>query len=97
MKKISFTMSIFMGLMMSFALSLTGNLLSGHFALPMFLMSFAGSFILSLIIGLIIPMKPLSDKVCGKFGAEQGTIKARIISSLLSTVIYDDSYGRKEP
>ena len=88
MKKISFTMSIFMGLMMSFALSLTGNLLSGHFALPMFVMSFAGSFILSLIIGLIIPMKPLSDKVCGKFGAEQGTIKARIISSLLSTFIY---------
>lgn len=88
MKKIGRTMSLFMGLVMSFSLSLTGNLLSGHFAIRNFLVSFACSFMLSLLIGFLIPMKPLSDKACEKVNAKPGTIKAKLTSAVLSSLIY---------
>lgn len=88
MKKIGLIMSVCMGLIMSFSLSLTGNLMSGRFAVPTFLLSFVCSFSLSLLIGLCIPMKPLCDKVCRKFNAPPQTIKARILSALVSSLIY---------
>ncbi|MBE6854869.1 MAG: hypothetical protein E7501_04350 [Ruminococcus sp.] len=88
MKKIGLLMSVCMGLIMSFSLSLTGNLMSGRFAVPTFLLSFLCSFVLSLLIGLCVPMKPLCDKICRKFHAPPQTIQSRVLSAVVSSLIY---------
>ncbi|MBQ4485480.1 MAG: hypothetical protein II936_00545 [Oscillospiraceae bacterium] len=87
-KKISILMGLLMGLSMSLCMSLCGTLLSGHFTVQSWLISFAVSFVISIIIGFIVPMKPLSDKVCQKFGAAPETAKAKIISALVSDIVY---------
>ncbi|MBR4224603.1 MAG: hypothetical protein IKR73_07315, partial [Oscillospiraceae bacterium] len=73
---------------MSFFLSLTGSLMSGHFAVKEWLLSFAVSLVISIIISLLIPMKPLSDRVCDKFGTDPMSVKGRLISTAVSDAIY---------
>lgn len=80
--------SVLMGVSMSFFLSLTGTLLSGHFTVPMWLISFGISLAISLLIGFIVPMKPLTDKVCSKFGADERSIKGKLISAAVADLVY---------
>ena len=88
MKKIGMKMSLYMALTLSFCLSLVGNLSSGHFSVPGFLISFVVSFVISLVIGFFIPMKPLTDKLGGKLGLEDCSMKKRLFDSLISDLIY---------
>ncbi len=88
MKKIGMQMSILMGISMSFCLSLTGVLSSGHFTIPAFLSSFIISTIISLIIGFFVPMKKVSDTAVEKAGLTPHTLKARLLESLISDLIY---------
>ena len=68
MKKVGMTISLFMGVAMSFFLSLTGTLTSGHFTIPSWLISFAVSTVISIVIGLLIPMKIVNEKVGVNYG-----------------------------
>ena len=61
MKQVGRKMSIYMGVTLSFCLSLVGNLSSGRFTIPGFLLSFIISTIISLLIGFFVPMKKVSD------------------------------------
>ncbi len=88
MKKKGMIISVLMGFVMSLSLSLTGNLLSGHFTIGGFLLSFAVSFVISLIIGFLVPMKPLGDKACRKCNIQPETFKANLLTSLISDLIY---------
>ena len=91
MKKVGMTISIFMGVTLSFCLSLTGNLMgsrqSGAFSVPGWLISFVVSTLISLIIGFIVPMKKISDSIQGRFGGPR-SLKARLIDTLVSDIIY---------
>ncbi|MCR5476831.1 MAG: hypothetical protein K6E92_04300 [Lachnospiraceae bacterium] len=86
MKKVGMKVSIFMGISLSFCLSLVGNLLSGKFSFPMFLISFAASTLISLVIGFLVPMKKVGDAVTK--GMERGSVKARLVESAVSDLIY---------
>lgn len=88
MKKVGSLMSIYMAVALSFCMSLTGNLSSGHFTVPAFLISFAVSFVISLIIGLIVPMKPLTDKLSAKAGLKEGGNKRRLFDALVGDIVY---------
>ena len=88
MKKIGTQMSILMGVSMSFCLSLTGLLSSGHFTVPGFLVNFVISTIISLIIGFLVPMKKVTDSAVEKAGLTPHTLKARFLESFISDLIY---------
>ena len=88
MKKIGMTVSIFMGVSMSFFLSLTGTLTSGHFTIPSWMISFAVSTLISLIIGFLVPMKKVNDKVVGAFKLRPFSFPARCMESFVSDLIY---------
>ena len=87
-KKIGRGMSIRMALLMSFFLSLVGTLTSGHFTVVGFLLSFVVSTIISLLIGLIVPMGKVTEGACRKVGLKPRTIGNRLLSSLISDLIY---------
>lgn len=88
MRIIGRAMSIRMGLLMSFCLSLVGTLTSGHFTIPGFIISFIVSTVISMIIGFLIPMGKVTNALSGKLGLRQGTIQERLFSSLISNLIY---------
>ncbi|MBQ7371129.1 MAG: hypothetical protein IJW67_04490 [Blautia sp.] len=87
-KKIGREMSILMGVTLSFCLSLVGNLSSGRFTFPGFLLSFLVSTIISLIIGFLVPMKKVTDSLDTKLGLKPRTMGARLFDSLISDFIY---------
>ncbi len=87
MRKVGMKMSISMGLILSFCLSLVGNLTSGHFTVPGFLVSFAASTVISLIIGFVIPTKKVGDSVCDKLNLKPG-LGRRCMETLVSDLIY---------
>ena len=88
MKKIGIQMSILMGITLSFCLSLTGNLISGHFTLPGFLISFLVSLLVSMVIGFFIPMPKLEASVCRKLNIEQRSLKGNAVTAVISDLIY---------
>ncbi|MBR5722647.1 MAG: hypothetical protein IKX57_03390 [Oscillospiraceae bacterium] len=88
MKKIGLQMSVLMGITLSFFLALTGNLRSGHFTLPAFLISFLLSTVISLLIGLFVPMPKLEGAVCEKLQAEPRSMKGNAVTALVSDLIY---------
>ena len=88
MKKAGMKISVCMGLVMSFFLSLTGNLTSGHFTMPRFLLSFLISTIISLVIGFLVPMARINAGIEKRMGAAPGDIRARLLESLVSDLIY---------
>ena len=88
MKKASIEMSLLMGVTLSFFLSLTGTLSSGHFTIPDFLLSFAVSFVISLIIGFLVPMHKVTAALDKKLGIKPHTLGARFFDSLVSNIIY---------
>ncbi|MCR4656039.1 MAG: hypothetical protein K5770_07415, partial [Lachnospiraceae bacterium] len=70
MRKVGMKMNILMGVSLSFGLSLTGNLSSGHFTVPGFLISFLASTVVSIIIGFLVPMRKLETAAVSKAGLE---------------------------
>ncbi len=88
MRAAGLKVSICMGLMMSFSLSLVGNLTSGHFTLPGFFMSFLVSTIISILIGIIIPMPKLNLAIQKKMGGDPRALKVRIFETFVSDLIY---------
>ena len=88
MRKIQRQMAIYMGVTLSFCLSLFGNATSGNFTVPGWIISFILSCIISLIIGWFVPMKTVSDKITGAMGLEQGKGITRVVEALISDIIY---------
>ncbi|SFX23525.1 hypothetical protein [Ruminococcus sp. XPD3002] len=87
-KKIAVTMSLLMGGTLSFFMSLLGNIMSGHFSLPGFIISFVISFIISIIIGLLIPVRKISSDLRHKFLFSEESMGGRCIDALISDFIY---------
>jgi hypothetical protein len=87
-KRVGLKMNIAMGLLMSFSMSLIGNLTSGHFQIIGFLISFVISTIISIIIGFIIPMGRLGAALCKMCRLKQGSMGARVLESIVSDIIY---------
>ena len=88
MKKIGQKMSILMGVTLSFCLSLTGNLSSGHFSLIGFVTSFLISLVISLLIGFLVPMRRVEESLCGRLGLKDRSLGKRCFTALISDVIY---------
>lgn len=87
-KKVGMKMSLCMAVSLSFCLSLTGNLSSGHFTVPGFLISFVVSFIISLIIGILVPMKKLTDALHRKLSMDERKLSTRFFDALVSDLLY---------
>lgn len=87
-RKQSLKMSLAMSVTMSFFLSLIGNLSSGRSSFPGFFKSFAISLVISLAIGLLVPMKKIADSLLQKFSLQPGSLKARVLQSLVSALCY---------
>ncbi len=85
-KKAGMQISIYMGVTMSFFLSLLGNLLSGHFTLILFLVTFAASTTVCYIIALLIPLGLLTEAATKKL--KQDGFPANCLASLISDIIY---------
>ena len=95
MRKIGIKIAFCMALLMSFGLSLTGNLMAEHPPeMPMapiimgFLACFVLSFVVSFSIGLIVPMPKVNAALARKFHLQPHTPKAHFIESLASNLIY---------
>ena len=88
MKSVGRKMSILMGVTLSFFLSLTGSVTSGHFVLPNWIFSFLLSTAVSLVIGFIVPMGKVGQIICRRLGAQPDEIMARVVKSLVSDLIY---------
>jgi len=80
--------SLMMGLILSFFQSLIGNLTSGHFALPSWLLSFAISVAVSWVIGFLVPIGKLGMSAARKAGFAPGTLKARLLQACVSDCIF---------
>ena len=81
-------MSLLMGISLSFALSLYGNLSSGHFSVPAFLVSFLLSTFISIMISMFVPMPKLEEKCCSKLGINPHSPGGNAVTALLSDLIY---------
>ncbi len=88
MKKIGRGMSLRMGITMSFFLSLTGTLTSGHFTVPGFLLSFLISTVISILIGFLIPIGKVTTTASQKLGLKPHSLPERLFNSFLSDLIY---------
>ena len=88
MKAAGIKISVCMGIVMSFFLSLTGTLSSGHFTIVGFLISFLVSTVISIIIRLIVPMGKINMSIEKKMGCAPGDLKVKLVESLISNLIY---------
>ena len=61
---------------------------AGQFSIPGFLKSFVISFLISLLLGQLIPARRISDSLLGKYELKPGTLKARLLESLVTTLTY---------
>lgn len=94
-KKIGFKVSLIMAILMSFALSLVGNLTAQRPPeMPLapivigFLASFAISFVISFAIGLLVPMPKVNEALCRTFKLQPRTPKANLVQSVVTNLIY---------
>ena len=87
-KKISREISLLMALTMSFTLTVVGLVSSGQFTLQKFLISFPLSFLISLVIGMLIPVKEIGEALVSKCHLTKGTLKARLLETLVSNVLF---------
>lgn len=88
MRKIQREMAVYMGITLSFCLSLFGNATSGNFSPVGWILNFILSSVISLIIGWFVPMKTVSDKITNKIGIKEGTALKRVTDSFISDIIY---------
>ncbi len=85
-QKAGLKMSLLMGLMMSFSLSLIGLLSAGRFTLSGFLVNFLTSFVISFLLGMILPVRKIAMKAAGAF--PPGSLKSRAVEALVSDLLY---------
>ena len=83
-RKVGIKMMLLMGITLSFCLSLTGLLTSGHFTWKGLLFNFLISFVISCIIGRIYPMHKVSVFLDKKFGLKHGKLSTHLVESFLS-------------
>ncbi len=95
MRNVRLKISFGMAVLMSFGLSLTGNLTAEHSPttptmaiVTGFLASFAVSFVVSFGIGLVVPMPRVNAALARKFHLQPRTLKAHIVESVFSNLIY---------
>lgn len=81
-------MSLYMGVTLSFILSLVGTLSSGHFTVPGWLISFVCSTIIALIIGFVVPMGKISRDLTEKLNLDPESVPAKLLKALVSDLIY---------
>ena len=87
MKTVGILMSVFMGITLSFCLSLLGNLLAeGGFKPIVFIISFIVSTLISLVIGFIVPMRKISTAITKNM--KPRSIGAKFVEALVSDIIY---------
>lgn len=87
MKTVGILMSVFMGITLSFCLSLLGNLLAeGGFKPIVFIISFIASTLISLVIGFIVPMRKISTAITKNMNPRG--IGAKLVDALVSDIIY---------
>lgn len=87
MKKIGRLMNIAMGIALSFCLSLTGMLTSpAKFEGVEFFLNFLISTVISIIIGFLVPLRPITEKVCGNI--PRGSFKRRCVEALIPDIIF---------
>lgn len=79
-------MSLLMGLMMSFSLTLIGLLSAGRFTLSGFLLNFLTSFVISFLLGMILPVRKIAMKAARVF--PPGSLKGRAVEALISDLLY---------
>lgn len=88
MKKVGRKMSLYMGVTMSFVLSLVGNLSSGHFTFPGFLLSFVISTVVALLIGMIVPVGKITRDALKNAKLAPDSTGGKLLSALISDLIY---------
>ncbi len=95
MRKVGMKIAFIMAILMSFALSLTGNLFARRPPeTPLapiiigFLECFILSFVISLAIGLFVPIPKVNAALAKKFHLQPRTLKAHFVESLASNLIY---------
>ncbi len=87
MNKVKTKMGLMMSVTMSFCLSLTGMLSSGKFTLPGFVRNFLISFLISTVITTFFPIRELVLKCTDKLNLKPGTLKFRLIGTLISDLL----------
>lgn len=87
-KKIGIRMMLLMGSTLSFFLSLTGLLTSGHFSWKGLLFNWLISFIISCIIGRVYPMQKISIFLDKKLDLKRGKLSTHLVESFLSDCAY---------
>ena len=87
MKKVEQTMSLLMGISLSFVLSLTGTLSSGSFTFPSFVSSFLISVVISMFITKIIPMQKISSTLSERLKLQKESISGRLFETLVSDLL----------
>ena len=95
MRAVGMKVALAMALLMSFGLSLTGNLMAERPPeIPMaaivigFLECFILSFAISFAIGLFVPMPKVNAALARKFHLQPRTLKTHFVESLASNLIY---------
>lgn len=95
MRKIGFKVALFMAILMSFGLSLTGTLMAERppetpaiASVIGFLECFALSFAISFTIGILVPIPKVNAALARKFHLQPHTPKAHFVESLASNLIY---------
>ena len=88
MRQAGLKIGLLMGVTLSFFLSLTGSLTSGHFNLAGWILSFLMSTVISLVISFLVPMKKVHNAIEKKFDLAPDSVSARCIESLVSDLIY---------
>ena len=88
MRRAGQKMSLYMGVTLSFILSLVGTLSSGHFTVPGWLISFVCSTIIALIIGFVVPMGKISRDFTEKLNLDPDSVPAKLLKALVSDLIY---------
>ncbi len=88
MQKIYRVMNIWMSFIMSVALSLTGNLLSGHFSMERWVLSCILSFLFAIMLGYLFSVFTLEISICKRFHAEPDSVRGRLIIILVEGMIY---------
>lgn len=88
MKRAGKWISLLMGISLSFVLSLTGTLSSGHFTFPMFLAGFFISAVISGGIGLALPVARIQQSAVAKAGLKQESLPGMLLMSLISDLLF---------
>lgn len=85
MKKVFNFITITMGITLSVILSTFNVIMSGHFTVPMLIISILISCTIAILLGLFVPIKKVVDKLTGKI---QKKIPKLILESLYMSIFY---------